>query len=244
MLPVLSVPVFDVNLPSNGKKIQIRPYLVKEQKILLMAQFSDSEMDVFSAIKTVLESCIVTPGIDVGKLPRFDVEYLFLKLRSKSVSELIELSYKCMNTVNDKECGGSFKHTLDVEKLTVPVIRDKKNGTITLTPEVGIKVKYPSFEVLEKYSSVISEEGRTELDKVFSLIYECTENVYTKDEVFTEFGETEFVTWMETLSDKQFSKIMEFFDHIPKLHYEIPFKCPVCGYEEKIELSSLADFFA
>jgi hypothetical protein len=195
-----------------------------------------------------VQRCVLTEGINVAELPRVDVEYLFVKLRAKSVGEKIELQYRCMNKKEDgSQCNGVFKHVIDADKLTVD-IPDKNKNVIQLTPNLGITLKYPTFNMLEKFSAIIAQQAEKEsgldLSNVFAMIYECTKNIFTKDEVYSDFTKEEFIEFIESLNDEQFSKIMEFFQSLPKLRYEIQFKCPVCGYEEPIVLTTLTDFFA
>jgi len=241
MLPKLSIPKFDLILPSTGKKISLRPYLVKEQKILLMAQFSEDENEIVSSIKQIINNCLLTEGIDVETLPLFDIEYLFLKLRAKSVGEQIELSYKCTSMNDQKPCNGIFNHTFNIEELEIK--KTVENNNVIILDEknkIGIELKFPTYETFTKYNKL---KDVSNLDKILNLVKECTKSVFSGDDIISDFNDQEFNEWVETLSDEQFTKIIKFFETIPKLNYEIDFKCPKCNASEKIVLSNLTDFF-
>ena len=246
-LPQLHVPTFAISLPSTGQNVKLRPYLVKEQKILLMAQQSEEENEIVSAIKQTITNCLVNNDLDIGKLPVFDIEYIFLKLRSKSVGESIDLVYTCGQTKSDPAgtadvvCGGKFKHRLDIDILEVKK-NPENNRVIQLDQSIGMTLKFPTYEIFTKYKLLSTDIQNNSIDAIFGLIGECTENIFTGEQVYEEYTKEELANFIGDMNDTQFKQIVKFFDTLPKLDYTVNFLCPKCGYSEKIVLQSLVDF--
>jgi hypothetical protein len=242
-LPKIDVPTFDIELPS-GPKIKYRPFLVKEEKILLMAAAGNDEKDSSEAIKQVLQNCCVLPeDLDISTLPTFDVEYYFLKIRSKSVGETVELSYGCQNMVDDengkpKICNTIMQFEVDLDK--VKTIKDKKHSTtIKLTKDVGIIMKYPKLDITSKG---INDEN---IEGVLDLIVECMESIYDAEDVheMKDTPKEETKNFILGLTQKQFDKIKEFFLTMPKLKYKTKVVCTSCDFENTVEVEGLQSFF-
>ena len=242
MLPKLDVPLYEITLPLLNKKLRIRPFLVKEEKILLMAMETQDEDSVLLAIKQIVNNCCVD-DIDVDSLPILDLEYLFLQLRARSIGEEIDLQYKCNNDVKDEEgkekkCGHIIK--LNFNALEIEPEKDEKhNKTIQLTDKLGIVMKYPNFEIVQKTKNL------PETEMVAKMIVLCVDYIFDENEVYyaKDVEETELVDFIDSLTREQFLKIQEFFDTIPKLKKELDFKCTKCGYEEKVILEGIQSFF-
>lgn len=246
-------PVFEVTIPSSTigdgepKKITCRPFLVKEHKILLMEQESNDEYEIYNVVKSVLTNCILSEDINVDELSTFDVQYIFLKLRAKSINEKIKMGYKCTQEVDNdaegapvgakKKCGGLFKHTFEINELTVNFPEHAKYE-IELDSRIGIKFKYPTFQDLR---DSLKEDESTNIN--YSLIKKCIVCIYDHDSVYEDFTMKELVEFIDTLTAEQLNKLTNFFDEIPKLHYEIEFDCPKCHSKENLVLDSLSDFF-
>ena len=243
MLPKIDVPVYSINLISNGKEIKFRPFTVKEEKLFLMANESSDLKTVIDTTKQVLNNCIIS-DIDIDKLPIFDIEYLFLNIRARSVNEIINLNYKCNNDIKNDEDEGTHKcgHTvqIDVNVLDIkPKIDKKPENRIQITDKVGIMMKYPNFNTLTKY------EGENESEMVLKLTIDCIDYIYDGDQIYyaKDTTEEELVEFIENMQTKDLEKIKEFFDSMPKISKELDFKCKKCGYEERITVEGLESFF-
>jgi len=233
-LPKMVTPTFESTIPSTKKTIKIRPFLVKEHKILLMSQESSSESDIYDAVSSVLTNCILTEGIVVDNLSTFDVQYLFLQVRSQSINGKIPMRYKCLG----EDCRGMFNHTFEISELEVEFPGDTEKK-IALSDKVGIEFHYPTFKDLR--TSLDGEEKGTNIN--YELIKRCIVCIYDNDNVYDDFTMEEFETFMDSLTSGQLDQITNFFDALPKLHYEIPFVCPKCNKKEDLVLTSLSDFF-
>lgn len=241
MLPKIDVPVYETTLISTGKPIKFRPFLVKEQKIFLMASQSDDAKEVVNAIKQVIRNCIVD-DVDIDKLPTFDLENLFLQLRARSVGEKLELNYVCNNPQvtaggESKACGGKIKLFVDLLdiKPTVDPEHDKK---IQLTPKLGIVMKYPNFEILNS----LSIQSQSDLLKI---IIACIDYIYDDDQIYyaKDTSESELVEFIESMQQSDIAKIQKFFETMPKISKELDFQCSKCGYRENIVVEGIQNFF-
>jgi hypothetical protein len=243
MLPKNTFPTYQVNLISSGKEIEFRPFLVKEQKLLLMASESEDSKTVINSIKQTLKNCIITQDVNLDKLPMFDLEHLFLNLRARSVNEIVDLSYKCNNKIKDEK--GEETTCLGLEKFTVnlleikPEILPNHNKKITLTDKLGIMMRYPTIELL---SSIQADDTS---DLIIQLIVDSVDYIFDGDEIYysKDTSREELVEFIETLQQKDLDKIKEFFDTSPKIKKQLDFKCKKCGHEEKIVVEGINNFF-
>lgn len=231
-LPSLSVPEFQTKIPSTGKTIKYRPFLVKEEKILLMAMEGRDANEITNAVLNLLENCILS-DIDVGSLATFDIEYLFLKLRGKSVGETIEVK---VSHEDKSECQARTDIAINLEDIQV--VGDIADGKIMLTDEIGVKLTYPTFSTLRSANTVLSEQ-----DTAFDIMISCIEFVFDTDNVYSDFTADELKEWVEGLNQTQFKQITDFFENIPKLSHEVEWKCKDCGKTETIKLEGLQGFF-
>lgn len=229
MLPTLSVPEFKTTLPSTGKTIAFRPFLVKEEKVLLIALEDGSKEAVSNAIINLLDNCILTKDIDAEKLPTFDVEYMFLQIRSKSVGESVDMYVR---HGNDTICDHKTKVSVKLEDITVS--GEIADGKIMLTDTIGIKLKYPSY-------SRYNDDKSTEM--MFDNVYKNIEYVYDTENVYDDFSAEEIEEWINGLSKEQFDKILKFFNNIPKLSHKIEWTCEKCGKEDYAIVEGLKGFF-
>ena len=243
MLPKLDVPIYNVKLISTGQDVRIRPFLVKEQKLFLMAAESEDSKETITTIKQVLRNCILDE-IDVDKLPTFDLEYLFMNLRARSVEEVVNLKYKCNNTVkNDKSedviCNGSIE--FDVNLLQIePTKHPEHESKFMLNDKIGISLKYPTFEMVQKY------EQMDENDIMVNILIDCIDYLYDDDQIYYAKDTTrkELEDFVDSMQQKDLEKIRVFFDTMPEIKKEVHFHCPKCGYEEEMVIKGLQNFFA
>ena len=227
-LPKLNTPVYEAILPSTEKVIKYRPFLVKEEKVLLTAMEDGSQTALMNAIKTIIKNC-VQGKINVDRLPLFDIEYLFLKLRSKSVGEISEIGLKCTDT----ECGGVNQISINMDEIEVNK-PEGHNRKIMISDEIGVMMSYP----------VIKTAGITEEDGL-EIVKDCIEMVFTEEETHERdsFTKKELDEFIDSMDTKQFGKIKEFFDTMPKLQHTINYKCEKCGEDKEVTLQGLDSFF-
>lgn len=238
-LPKIDTPIYDLELPLSKKKIRFRPFLVKEQKNLLMAMESEDKESIEQNVKQVLNNCTVTEDIDIEKLPVIDVEYYFLQLRARSVGEVVENKYRCDNMVEEKACGNIMETSLNLLDIKVEGIVEGKD-VIELTDTISIKLKYPEFSVLNKLSKLTSVS-----DIAFEMIAESVEYIYDGEQFYyaKEVSSNEILEFIESLNHQQFSKIEDFFSNLPKIEKKIEMKCSRCGFEHKLDVEGLESFF-
>ena len=239
MLPKIDTPIYDLTLPVSNKQIRFRPFLVKEQKNLLMAMESDDKETVERNIRQVLTNCTLTEGINIDSLPVIDVEYYFINLRARSVGEVVESEYICNNIVNGDVCGGKMKGSLNLLDITVDINPNIKN-TIQLSDKVSMKLKYPEFSLTEKLSKMNSA-----IDVVFEIVADSIEWIYDGQQYYHahETPKTELIEYVESLNSEQFNKIEEFFNNLPTMKKTMEMKCGKCGFDHSIEMEGLESFF-
>lgn len=238
MLPKLTHPSYEVKIPSNKKTYTFRPYTVREQKILLMLQDSESVDELTKSISDLIESCS-TNNFSTKNLTYFDIEYLFLKIRSKSVGETSNLSFKCNNLINEDICGHVNKIEVTLEDVEVDFSKSLPKE-ITIKDNLILKLRYPnikSAKFLEEYN--ISRN----LDLLINAISEDLESIADENKVYDEFTNEELQEFLLNLDLNVFKSILEFYLSTPKLTKVINYRCAKCAYEEEITLSGLSDFF-
>lgn len=238
-LPKIDTPTYELKLPVSKKKIKYRPFLVKEQRNLLMAMESSDSADVHLAIKDILNNCTLTDKIDIDKLPIIDIEYYFINLRAKSVGEIVESKYRCNNMVDDKECGNTMESKLNLLDIKVEMNDDIK-PEIQLTNKILVKFKYPEFGIIKdslKYDNAN--------DLTFNMIAQSIEYIYDGEQYYyaNESTPQELLEFIESLNQEQFEKIENFFTNLPKMKETIRMKCSKCGFDHKIDVEGLESFF-
>jgi hypothetical protein len=229
-LPLVATPEFTVIIPSTKEEVRFRPFLVKEEKLLLIALESNDSVEMARTIRKMIQSCIIS-DVNIDDLATFDIEYLFLQLRAKSVSEIIELRMRHVNS----ECKGYKDIKINVEELKVSEF-DPNDKKIFLTEDIGVVVKFPSLEDVSKYDL-------SNANDVMNMIADCINYVFDKKEVYNEFTHKEIVDWLDQFKSSQLQNLVEFFNKIPKLEYDIEWECNLCGEKEKTHLEGLASFF-
>tara|TARA_Y100000385_G_scaffold290702_1_gene364975 strand:- start:2159 stop:2878 length:720 start_codon:yes stop_codon:yes gene_type:complete len=236
-LPKIVTPTYELVLPSTGKTIKYRPFLVKEEKVLVIAMESEDTKQITNAVKTVIKNCIETRGIKVETLPTFDIEYLFLNIRSKSVGEEIDVNIICPD---DGET--EVPVTINVDEIQV-IKNDKHNNRIKLDDNVMMEMKYPSLDQFIKNNFDISNNAN--IDQSFDLIASCIDKIFTEEEVWTSSDVTkkELVDFLDQMNTNQFKEIEEFFNTMPKLTHKFNVSNPKTGVESEVVLEGLASFF-
>jgi hypothetical protein len=237
-LPKISTPTYELELPSTGETIQYRPFLVKEEKLLVIALESEDTKQITTAIKTVIKSCILTKNIKVESLPTFDIEYLFLNIRGKSVGEELEVNIICPD---DGETQVPVKINLDDIKVQK---NEEHSNRIKLDDSIMMEMKYPSLDQFIKSNFDFSDKNA--MDQSFELIASCIDKIFTEEEVWTAADVTkkEMSDFLESMNSSQFKDIEKFFETMPKLSHTIKVTNPVTEIESEVVLEGLASFFA
>ena len=236
-LPTISTPSYELTLPSSNRKIKFRPFLVKEEKILILAMESQDTKQIANAVKDVLAKCILTRGIKIEKLSTFDIEYLFLNIRGKSVGEQIEVMVTCPDD-------GKTQVPMSINIDSIKVKKDKKHTTdIKLDDEFSMRMRYPSLSEFIKTNFNAVEDMK--VDDTFDLIASCIDQVYSEDESWSsaECTKKELLEFIEQLNSKQFKQVENFFETMPKLSHKVKVKNPNTGVESDIVLEGLQNFF-
>ena len=240
-LPKINTPTYDLTLPSTGKQIKYRPFLVREEKILIMALESEDMAQITNAVIEILDECILTKGVSVTKLATFDIEYLFLNVRSKSVGETVEVNVTCPD---DEKT--SVQIEINIDSIKVQKVRGHKN-IIKLDDQYSMKLKYPSMtEFVESNFESGNDGGEgSDIDKSLSMITSCIEMIYDNEESWdaSDSSQQELEEFIEQLNSKQFKSIEKFFETMPKLSHKVKVTNPKTGVESQVVLEGLASFF-
>ena len=241
-LPKIAVMKHELTLPSSGEKITFRPFLVKEEKILMTALQGGEAKDMVRALKEIINNC-VDKDLKVETLPPFDLEYIFLQLRARSVGEVIPISYSLPEEIckdDKKEC--TFEKELNLDDIKVQKNKNHKD-LIDLTDTIKLKMRYPDMEGATAMTGV---EGVEMVDKTFDLIGQSIEYIMDGEEMhnLSDYTKKEVDDFLDSLSTQNFKEIQTFFDTMPKLKHEITAKCKVCGKENTKVLEGMGDFFA
>ena len=239
-LPKISTPTYELELPSTGKKIKYRPFLVKEEKILILALESENIKQITTSIKSILKECIQTRGVKIDTLPIFDIEYLFLNVRGKSVSEALDLVVTCPD---DNKTTVPVKIYIDEIKV---VKSPDHNNDIKLDDKLTLRLKYPSLDEFIKSNFDFTSRDEGALEQSFEIIATCIDQVYNEEESWaaSDCTKKELLEWVETLNTNQFKLIESFFTTMPKLSHTLKVKNPKAKVENDVTLEGLSSFFA
>jgi len=238
-LPKINTPTYEMTLPSTGKKIKYRPFLVREEKILIMAMEAENMKDITNSIIQILSDCILTENVKIESLATFDIEYLFLNVRARSVGETVDVNITCPD---DGET--QVEMSIDIDSIKIQKTRGHKN-IIKLDDELSMKLRYPSLDQFVENNfetgEVVSEVGQS-----LAMISSCIEMIYNQEESWeaSEYSRKELDEFLEQMNTKQFKQIEKFFTTMPKLSHTIAVKNPETGVESEVVLEGLASFFS
>ena len=247
-LPTIAVPEYTLTIPSTKKEVKYRPFLVKEEKILLLAMESEKTEEIITATKTIIENCVYG-DINVEEMPTFDIEYIFLQLRAKAKGEVLDLKYKC------PKCELEIPININIDDIKV-ITNDKEHTKdIKITEDLGVMMKYPNLSLQTK---IAQEDEKPEVERLFETMIDCIDYIYDKETTYPSKDHTkeEMTIFLESLTDNQFQKISKFFETSPVLKHNIKLHCKSkgkvpkgekkkeCGYKEEISLEGLNSFFA
>jgi len=237
-LPKIATPTYELELPSTGETVQYRPFLVKEEKVLVIALESEDTKQITTAIKSVIKNCVLTKTVKVESLPTFDIEFLFLNIRGKSVGEELEVNIICPD---DGETQVPVKINLDDIKVQK---NEEHSNRIKIDDSIMMEMKYPSLDQFIKNNFDFNEKNA--MDQSFDLIGSCIDKIYTEDEVWvaSDVTKKEISDFLESMNSSQFKGIEKFFETMPKLSHTIKVRNPVTEIESEVVLEGLASFFA
>lgn len=235
-LPLNSTPVYQLTVPSSNKIVKFRPFLVKEEKALLLAQQSEDPSVMVNTLQEVIKSC-VKEDIDTTKLAIFDLEYIFTQIRAKSVGEEVELIFRCQHCDDEKA-----KVNIKIDLTEVKVSKDPNHKSkIDLFDDVGVMMKYPNIDIIKK----LDNGAFNNIEGVFDIVIDCIDYIYDSNEVYhtSEQSIKEMQEFLNNLTSEQFGKLQQFFETIPKLVKEVEYTCPICSANNKVTLSGIQSFF-
>lgn len=238
-LPMNAAPIYTLAVPSTKKKFKYRPFFVKEEKALLIAQQSEDIAVMLDSVKEVIKACAKT-DIDVEKLASFDIEYIFLQLRAKSVGEFVDLVFACDDAHGEQNEKARSAVRVNLEEVKVEFF-DGHTNKIELFDETGVVMKYPTIETLK----TLEAANPSDLDVVFNILSDCIDYIYSGDEVFPAKEQTkeELIEFLNNLTSAQFEKIQGYFRTMPQLRAYVNYTCPVCGKEHNKYMEGLSSFF-
>lgn len=241
-LPKLNTPTFSTKLPGSKQTIEYRPFLVGEEKNLLLASESEDSAQVITEVKSVLKNCIQTEGIEVDKLSYIDLEWMIIQLRSKSKDEKAEFSYKCNNVYENEEgeevtCGHVNNVTADLREVYVVNVNGEQQNKFNLSDDIGVEMEYPSTEQIFE----ISEKGEN-IDGI-GILATLIKKVWSGEQVYSDFTQEEAIDFLNSATESQLNKLSDFLKNLPEIRLDIEFECGNCGYHHKIQLEGLNDFF-
>jgi len=242
ILPKLDTPTYELNLISTGKPVRYRPFLVKEQKMFLMSAESEDIKELITTIRNVLKNCLLDE-VDVDNLPSFDLEYLFMNLRARSVEEVVNLKYKCNNNVKneegeEKKCNHIVEFDVNILEIE-PTTYDNHTDKIQINEKVGIRLKYPTFEMFQKYDNLDQSEA------MLQVLVDCIDYIYDEEQMYYSKDSTrkELEEFIDNLQQKDLEKFKDFFNTMPELKKDLNFDCPKCEHKETITVKGMQNFF-
>ena len=241
-LPKLETPTYELTVPSTGQKVEYRPFLVKEEKSLLMAAEDGSPKTITNAMKDIITAC--TEGeLDIKGLASFDIEFIFLQLRGKSVGDIIEINLKKPDqiTCDEEACPNASQVTVDIRDIVMDT-SNIENPEIELSENIGVKLEFPHMDTIQKY---ITPGGTLGTNDIFKMISECIEYIWEGEEIYKAKDSTkkELNDFIESLSTAQFNKIRKYFESMPRLRHDITWTCPKCEKSAPLVLEGLDSFF-
>jgi len=238
-LPTIATPTYELTLPSNGKKIKYRPFLVKEEKILILALESQDQSEITNAVKDVLKKCILTRGVNVDQLPTFDIEYIFLNIRAKSIGESIKIIVTCPDDGETRVPITVYVDEIEVKKP------DEHTTDIVIDDNMTLRMKYPSLTQFIENNFEMNLTPEETVNKTFKVIADCMDTVFTSDEAWEakDYSPKERLDFIEQLNSKQYKEVEKFFATMPKLSHTLEVENPNTKVKNTIVLEGLADFF-
>lgn len=237
-LPKIDTPIYELTIPSNKKVIKVRPFNVREEKLLLMAIETDDADEIINTTKQVINNCVVSGDIDINKLPFFDIDYVFVFLRAKSVGDHVEVQMTCNNETENGICGNRFPADLDISKVDI-LKDDTISDDIKLDKDKGVKMKYPNYATIKRI------ELGNEIDQKINTIVNSIDYIYDKKGMYSskDYSKEELKNFVEELTEENYRKLENFVDNMPTFAVLLEKTCDKCGFEHKVRYTDFYDFF-
>jgi hypothetical protein len=239
MLPKVDLPIYELTIPSSGRTVNVRPFLVKEEKLLFMAAESNDDEEIIRVTKQILRNCVLDEDVNIDTLPFFDIDFLFIGLRAKSIGETIEMKFVCNNEVEDKPCKHTFFADIDISKA---VIKKNENisSNIDLSETIKVRMKYPTYAVVR---SMKEEDGT--IERKIKLIMNSIDYIVDGEAVHSskDYSKEELRDFIENLSEEQFRKLDGFLKDFPTMSVDFDVTCKKCGFDHHIEYKDFTSFF-
>jgi hypothetical protein len=238
MLPKIDVPTYEIAIPSTQESITVRPFTVKEEKLLLMAMESKDNEEIIKTVKQIISNCLIKGKIDIDKLPFFDVDFLFVFLRGKSIGETVEVSLTCNNVVDGHKCGNVFETDMDIAKCEIQN-KDGISSDIKLNAKQGVKMRYPN------YSSMRRAEMGNPIDVKTNVIVNSIEHIYDAKGMYSykDYSKQELKEFVESLTEEGYNKMQAFVDNFPTIAVKLEATCNKCGFHHQVRYTDFFDFF-
>ena len=237
-LPKIDLPIYELKLPSSGKTVRVRPFIVKEEKLLLIAVESKDENTIISTTKQIINNCLLD-DVSVDKMPFFDVDYLFIALRAKSIGESVPVNFICKMPFEDKTCGTMFPVEIDISNCEV--IRDDTiTNDIRLSEKVSVTMKYPSYEVMKRFNDLDDA-----LTKKIKIIVASIDRIFDGENMYTakDFSDEQMQEYIEGMTEEQFKKLEKFVDNFPSFVINASGMCPRCRHVHNLKYTDFTSFF-
>ena len=236
-LPKISVPTYELIIPSSKTKLKVRPFSVKEEKLLLIALESESMVDIANTVKQVINNCIISGEVDVDKLPFFDIDYMFIFLRAKSIGDSVDVKMTCNNVVDGETCGKKFEANMDISNCEIVNAEDVSDD-IKLDKDKGVKMKYPSYTDMRKLEA-------NPIDAKTEIIIKSIDYIYDKKGVYParDHSKEELTEFIEGLTEANYKKLEKFVNNFPTFAVILEKKCPKCGLDHRVRYTDFYDFF-
>jgi hypothetical protein len=237
-LPKIDLPTYELTIPSSQEVIIVRPFSVKEEKLLLMAMESKDVDEIIKTVKQIINNCVIKGDVNIDKLPFFDIDYMFVFLRAKSVGDTVEVSLTCNNVVDNRPCGNVFEADLNVGKTEV-INKEGITNDIKLSAQQGVKMKYPNYGSMKRV-----EEGNP-LDVKTNIIVNSIDYIYDKDGMYSwkDYSKEELKEFVEGLTEENYNKLQDFVDNFPTINALLEATCNKCGFHHKVRYTDFYDFF-
>lgn len=238
-LPKIDLPIYELKLPSDGRTVRVRPFLVKEEKLLLIAVESQDQSTIIQTTKQIINNCLIDNDVNVEKLPFFDVDYLFIALRAKSVGETVSVNFICNMYTDGAKCGTMFPVDIDISKCEV-IKKDGISNVVKITDRVALKMRYPGYEVMKRFNE--SEDSFTKKIKIMAA---SIDQIVEGDRVmsYKDFSREQLEQYIETFTEEQYKKLEEYVDNFPSFVILAEGTCPKCKFEHKLRYSDFTSFF-
>ena len=237
-LPKIDVPIYDLTLPSNGKEIKIRPFLVKEEKLLLMAAESKDPATIISTTLQIISNCILEGDVKINALPFFDIDYLFIALRAKSLGETIQVNFKCNNMVEGQPCGSVFPVDINISNFEIYNIDKPK--VVQLSNTMSLRMKFPTYSLMR-----MLDEKDNALEKKSKIMAACIDAIVNKNDVMSakDYSREQMIEFIDGLTEEQVREIEGFTGKMPSFAIKANKICSKCGHEHNIVYDDFTSFF-